>query len=641
MSTAGDDVSGRDSDSVQEPAAIGQAGRSSETITTASSPIAPRRRKFSRKSKDGCLPCKSRRVKCGEEKPSCKTCVLRRGRCTYPESEANSPSLHSPNVQDIESRTQSRFAIALAESLRSLNRSVGTTPGDPFAGFAFGNSSSSSRSARSGSSSTGRDHNGRGPTGRVIRDGITFNHQPRLILDVGPSNHSIRGPNLFEDDSPNGSVRNFWPYPDTLWPPPAPSLPFLDAADALKPFFPRDMDRLLFHHFTDNLCQEMTAVRVDTCQNPWLTQFAILATLLPHGFSPAHDAFRSSLLALASSDRNYKTSRPGSEYRQIALDLLYMTVSIGEAGPGTIEGDMIIASSLALTLRDKFAGDQRWEEGLLIGTSVILSAGGPLRFMAARPTPQRRFLIEQLVCLEVWAFSCVLRRPLLCDDLGEWFLDGAEYGLQDQVEIVHGIDRATMLLGCQAGHLWFEHVRLRQLEATACAYPQVKAAIANQDLVWRGDLFNFSCKTAANTNKCQAADASNPMAFRVSIGNRAFTLSMDIWISQMLQEHPSEEWVKQVCAETVEMLDLAIDQGHSQGLLFAVRAAAEVAVDPDLRRKVSGLYDRVAQSYRCETAIAQKTTTRMWKILDEGTVDRVGTDFAEFLRMQECYVPVF
>jgi hypothetical protein len=55
----------------------------------------------------------------------------------------------------------------------------------------------------------------------------------------------------------------------------------------------------------------------------------------------------------------------------------------------------------------------------------------------------------------------------------------------------------------QAGHLWFEHVRLRQLEAAACAYPQVKAAIANQDLVWRGDLFNFSCKTAANTNKCQ------------------------------------------------------------------------------------------------------------------------------------------
>jgi hypothetical protein len=96
----------------------------------------------------------------------------------------------------------------------------------------------------------------------------------------------------------------------------------------------------------------MTAVRVDACQNPWLTQFAILATLLPHGFSPAHDAFRSSLLALASSDRNYKTSRPGSDYRQIALDLLHMTVSVGEAGPGTIEGDMVIASSLALTLRD-------------------------------------------------------------------------------------------------------------------------------------------------------------------------------------------------------------------------------------------------------------------------------------------------
>lgn len=150
-----------------------------------------------------------------------------------------------PTYRKSKARTQSRFAIALAESLRSLDRSLGTTPGDPFAGFAFGNSSSSSRSARSGSSSTGRKHDGQGPTGRAIRDGITYNQQPRSILDVGPSNHSIQGPNVFEDDSPNGSARNFWPYSDTLWPPSASSLPFLDAADVLKPFFPRDTDRLL------------------------------------------------------------------------------------------------------------------------------------------------------------------------------------------------------------------------------------------------------------------------------------------------------------------------------------------------------------------------------------------------------------
>jgi hypothetical protein len=64
-------------------------------------------------------------------------------------------------------------------------------------------------------------------------------------------------------------------------------------------------------------------------------------------------------------------------------------------------------------------------------------------------------------------------------------------------------DRPALMSTRQAGHLWFEHVRLRQLEAAACAYPQVKAAIADQDLVWRRDLFTFSCKTAANTNKCQ------------------------------------------------------------------------------------------------------------------------------------------
>lgn len=51
--------------------------------------------------------------------------------------------------------------------------------------------------------------------------------------------------------------------------------------------------------------------------------------------------------------------------------------------------------------RQKYAGDERWEEGLVLSASVVMSAGGPRPFMAARETPQRRFLIEQLVCMEL------------------------------------------------------------------------------------------------------------------------------------------------------------------------------------------------------------------------------------------------
>ncbi|WYZ36000.1 hypothetical protein EsH8_X_000647 [Colletotrichum jinshuiense] len=37
-----------------------------------------------RKSRTGCMPCKLRRVKCGEEKPSCLRCVRRHQKCVYP-----------------------------------------------------------------------------------------------------------------------------------------------------------------------------------------------------------------------------------------------------------------------------------------------------------------------------------------------------------------------------------------------------------------------------------------------------------------------------------------------------------------------------------------------------------------------------
>ena len=76
-------------------------------------------------------------------------------------------------------------------------------------------------------------------------------------------------------------------------------------------------------------------------------------------------------------------------------------------------------------------------------------------------------------------------------------------------------------------------------------------------------------------------------------------------------------------------------------LLFAVRAAAEIAFDADTRRQVSTLFDRIDKSYRSETEIARKTTMEMWKVVDDGTGDDQGLDFERFLRRNGCYVPAF
>ncbi|KAM6507180.1 hypothetical protein FALCPG4_018562 [Fusarium falciforme] len=46
-------------------------------------------RKPHRKSRNGCLDCRRRRVKCGEERPSCRVCVRRNVRCEYPDQARN------------------------------------------------------------------------------------------------------------------------------------------------------------------------------------------------------------------------------------------------------------------------------------------------------------------------------------------------------------------------------------------------------------------------------------------------------------------------------------------------------------------------------------------------------------------------
>ncbi|KIW29564.1 uncharacterized protein PV07_05372 [Cladophialophora immunda] len=42
-----------------------------------------RRKRFAPKTRTGCVNCKTRRIKCGEEKPSCRRCVVSRLECSY------------------------------------------------------------------------------------------------------------------------------------------------------------------------------------------------------------------------------------------------------------------------------------------------------------------------------------------------------------------------------------------------------------------------------------------------------------------------------------------------------------------------------------------------------------------------------
>ncbi|OLN88263.1 Sterol uptake control protein 2-like protein 1 [Colletotrichum chlorophyti] len=61
-----------------------------------------KRRRPHKKSKTGCLDCRKRRVKCGEERPSCRSCVRREIFCDYPGEahSANNQTSPAPEFLD-------------------------------------------------------------------------------------------------------------------------------------------------------------------------------------------------------------------------------------------------------------------------------------------------------------------------------------------------------------------------------------------------------------------------------------------------------------------------------------------------------------------------------------------------------------
>ncbi|KAH7353647.1 hypothetical protein B0T11DRAFT_356877 [Plectosphaerella cucumerina] len=76
-------------------------------------------RKWHRKSRNGCKSCKSRKVKCDENHPSCHNCLQRGIRCDYLESDTSSTGSPPPAIQDssLELELLHNYTISTAATL--------------------------------------------------------------------------------------------------------------------------------------------------------------------------------------------------------------------------------------------------------------------------------------------------------------------------------------------------------------------------------------------------------------------------------------------------------------------------------------------------------------------------------------------
>ncbi|CAK7238939.1 MAG: hypothetical protein STHCBS139747_000360 [Sporothrix thermara] len=112
-----------------------------------------------KKSRAGCINCKTRKVKCNEERPRCRACTLRREDCVYPSathlSAAGAASSSGPlsPPRSARSTAAGRAAIASSNASALLRAQTSSSPAPFFSSASSSSSCSSSSDSGSGSGS--------------------------------------------------------------------------------------------------------------------------------------------------------------------------------------------------------------------------------------------------------------------------------------------------------------------------------------------------------------------------------------------------------------------------------------------------------------------------------------------------------
>ncbi|KAH7468314.1 hypothetical protein IWW34DRAFT_735864 [Fusarium oxysporum f. sp. albedinis] len=85
-------------------------------------------RRYHTKSRGGCVECKKRHLKCGEEKPACRSCVIRYNDCVYPTQRNSSLGTRASSLHGRERKASSRGEQQESPSPPSDDSCVALTP---------------------------------------------------------------------------------------------------------------------------------------------------------------------------------------------------------------------------------------------------------------------------------------------------------------------------------------------------------------------------------------------------------------------------------------------------------------------------------------------------------------------------------
>ncbi|KAK4684939.1 hypothetical protein P7C73_g5220, partial [Tremellales sp. Uapishka_1] len=427
-------------------------------------------------------------------------------------------------------------------------------------------------------------------------------------------------------------------------------LGLLPSPAELIPFFVSTEQRFLFHHYLHESAHSLLVLPAPAPLNPWITLHARLALRTSSASDPYENALRKAILAYASFEIGFRRDDSGfvldenglprensivlqsQAQRDESLELLNRALQTVQ--PGADDLDVALATCLSLVTLDRISAGIHWHRPLTLACSLITSSGGTRAFIAARDTPTRRFLCEQITCYDVIGSFVRDVIPTLLEAWDDWWygrsairrssvaesdqtVDDFPDGHDDSVPGGFGIDRGVM-----------EYLsRVARVNATAQGLYQI-APQARQMLSDATDSSPTLDPVVADMRKTielevahllleapfWQTDISTRPISRVALGNNLMSHAISIhllWTTMGVP--PSDPKIVEAVTAVLDLLDIILAAGTvTRGLLTALGQAAFCAIGPQ-RIRARQVLQKLAPSHTRDLTRSQIVVDMVWQ----------------------------
>ncbi|WVW78644.1 hypothetical protein I302_100604 [Kwoniella bestiolae CBS 10118] len=606
----------------------------------------PRPKPKATRSRNGCLVCRSRRLKCDLEKPECKRCVNYGAECVYPEKKPFNPNTVA---EKLARRHNTRKRDEDGQSLPPKNDIQ-----DPIEGLP-NNANTTIPNVNPYPSQTS----------------FSLPTTPVPILPH-PSSTSL----------PSSSAQSIWiPHPTQLVQQ-MDSVELLmalcrdtrmgqffggplDPPEFLRSMFPVEEDLRCFHHA---LTYSLSILVVEEEPNPWVEHVARLF-LVPSGEAPlSTEALKQGMLAMGAihlsvlEARGSMTSSPGRTrelglaYRGEAVKLLRQAKNI----PEEIASDAFLACAVILSCDDVLGANPHWREVIRLGLLAVQKRGGCERILFPdkpypdnTPIPDKpvspllRCLIETMTIGDVGRSLSTGDPTVVLTDSSTWWerlapVDPSEH---DSCEGTWGMHRTIPRLMTRVINLTYESAELdRQsffdFPDQTCIHPPSDNHLALQ---WLEEKKRWGESLTIRINELRHDMANwiltvpqNITRKRTKDGSLATWHAFQILILRDLLKLPREDEGIQKSADTV--LEICSQVGDKvEWMNFSILITCTALISQSQRQKAREVlrWFRVQCCY--EIDVLESVAEECWKRIDDG-LDDEACSWREILLEMGCSV---